>query len=217
MSSGMIAGVLRLDRAAVKANRVTDTYSLHRVVYSLYEDRRTEADKQQGAPSGILWCDQGVDLWGNRTVLMLADRTPASQLPDGLGMVDTRDIPVEFVQQPRYRFQVAVNPVQRDSKTGRQRPVKGREAINSWFCQRAQASWGFRVTPGSLQVGEVEVLQFGDKKQRPVTLARAHIQGQLEVTDSEQFIRSFCQGIGRGKAFGCGLLQIVPVMDNPFE
>ena len=36
--------VLRLDRAAVKALKVTDLYSLHRVVYSLFDDVRTEAE-----------------------------------------------------------------------------------------------------------------------------------------------------------------------------
>ncbi|TVS17243.1 MAG: type I-E CRISPR-associated protein Cas6/Cse3/CasE, partial [Gammaproteobacteria bacterium] len=34
----VIASILQLDRRAVKALRITDAYSLHRVVYSLYPD-----------------------------------------------------------------------------------------------------------------------------------------------------------------------------------
>ncbi|MNN97956.1 CRISPR associated protein [compost metagenome] len=62
----------------------------------------------------------------------------------------------------------------------------------------------------------MEVLQFKDKQQNPVTLAQAHLQGQLSVTDREQFRNSFVQGIGRGRTFGCGLLQIAPLLDTPF-
>lgn len=44
----LIASVLYLDREAIKALRVTDPYSLHRVVYSLYPDVRSETDKTDG-------------------------------------------------------------------------------------------------------------------------------------------------------------------------
>jgi len=37
------------------------------------------------------------------------------------------------------------------------------------------------------------------------------LKGELYVIDSEQFKQSFRQGIGRGRAFGFGLLQIVPL------
>ncbi|MCD8476336.1 MAG: type I-E CRISPR-associated protein Cas6/Cse3/CasE [Shewanella fodinae] len=36
------------------------------------------------------------------------------------------------------------------------------------------------------------------------------------MIDPEQFKQSFKNGIGKGRAFGCGLLQIVPMLDNPF-
>ena len=44
-----------------------------------------------------------------------------------------------------------------------------------------------------------------------VSLKTSLIQGVLRVTDRERFKESFVKGIGRGRAFGCGLLQIVPV------
>ena len=39
----LVASVLHLDRRAVQALRITDPYSLHRVVYGLYPDVRDEA------------------------------------------------------------------------------------------------------------------------------------------------------------------------------
>lgn len=44
------------------------------------------------------------------------------------------------------------------------------------------------------------------------TIARATLTGALTVTDREAFVRAACQGIGRARAFGCGLLQIVPLV-----
>lgn len=124
--------------------------------------------------------------------------------------------PERFLEYERYGFKVIINPTRRDSASRKLLPVKGREAVAEWFAERAPASWGFAVTAETLQVGRIDVQQFKDKTQRMVTLAQAHVSGQLQVTDRAQFQKSFTQGIGRGRSFGCGLLQIVPLLDSPF-
>jgi CRISPR system Cascade subunit CasE len=212
----MIASVLHLDRKAVKALRITDPYSLHRVVYSLYEDVRSTDEKQASKPSGILFADQGGD-FNERKILLLADRMPLDSIEGQYGQVQSKPISDAFLGHRHYRFKVVVNPTRRDSASGKLIPVKGREAIAAWFCERAQQSWGFDVATEHLQVDRMEVQQFKDKHQRAVTLAQAHLQGQLKVSDRAQFFNSFAQGVGRGRAFGCGLLQIVPVLENPFS
>lgn len=212
---GMIASVLHLDRKAVKALRITDPYSLHRVVYSLYEDVRSAEEKSASQTSGILFADQGGDFSGRR-ILLLADRAPADCIEGQYGQVQSKPISEGFLNHRHYRFKVIVNPTRRDNVSRKLVPVKGHEAISLWFCERAVQSWGFSVSARHLQLDQVDVLQFKDKQQHPVTLAQAHLQGQLSITDHAQFRNSFAQGIGRGRAFGCGLLQIVPLIDNPF-
>jgi len=211
----MIASILNLDRTAVKALRITDPYSLHRVVYSLYEDVRDETAKAASENSGILFADQGGDFSG-RKILLLSNRSPAERVEGVYGNVQSRSIYPGFLDHTTYRFKVIVNPTRRDSASRKLIPVKGRDAIGQWFCQRAEQSWGFHITTEHLQIERVNVLQFKDKHQHPVTLAQAHVQGLLQVIDPERFRQSFRQGIGRGRAFGCGLLQIVPLIDNPF-
>lgn len=211
----LFASVLHLDRAAIKALRVTDPYSLHRVVYGLYPDVRDADAKAVGQSSGILWADQGGDFHGRR-ILLLADRPPADCADGGHGRVNSKPIPAGFLEHERYRFKLIVNPTRRDSASGKIMPIKGREAVASWFSERAPASWGFHVSSEYLQIDRLEVLLFKDKAGRQVTLAQAHLAGQLRVTDPEQFRKSFTYGIGRGRSFGCGLLQIVPLIDNPF-
>lgn len=211
----LIASVLQLDRAAVKSLRITDPYSLHRVVYSLYPDVRDASAKAGSQPSGILHVDQGGDFHGRR-ILLLADRTPADCIDGQYGQVQSKPIPDGFLSHASYRFKVVVNPTRRDSASGKLVPVKGREAVAAWFAERAPTSWGFDVSAEHMQVDRLDVLRFKDKALRPVTLAQAHVQGQLRVRDTEQFRNSFTHGIGRGRSFGCGLLQIVPLIDSPF-
>uniref|UniRef100_A0A3B0LVE2 Uncharacterized protein n=1 Tax=Arsenophonus endosymbiont of Trialeurodes vaporariorum TaxID=235567 RepID=A0A3B0LVE2_9GAMM len=53
--------VLSLNRAAIKALKITNLYSLHRVVYGLFEDVRSSDAKQSSISSGIQWVDKGSD------------------------------------------------------------------------------------------------------------------------------------------------------------
>ncbi len=216
--STLYASVLHLDRHAIQALKITDPYSLHRVVYSLFEDVRSEADKQGHAPSGIVYADKGGNRLG-RQVMMLSDREPADGVlaeDERLGEVQCKPIPPGFLDHPRYQFQVAINPSRRENATGRRLPVKGREAITEWFLERCEPSWGFCALPSALELGRVDIEQFQGKQDRMITVAKAHVRGVLNVTDPQRFRQSFARGIGRGRAFGCGLLQIVPVLDSPF-
>lgn len=211
----MIASVLHLDRLAVKALRITDPYSLHRVVYSLYPDVRSKEGKNQSQSSGILYADQGGDHRG-RKILMLANRQPSQHAEGRYGQVLSKPLPDGFLEHNHYRFKVIVNPTRRDNVSRKLIAMRGREAIADWFAERAESSWGFRIDQPQLQVDRIEVLQFKDKQQREVTICQAHVQGLLHVSDREQFKDSFTQGIGRARAYGCGLMQIVPIIDNPF-
>lgn len=211
----LIASVLHLSRADIKALKITDAYSLHRVIYSLYPDIRSETEKAASQSSGILFADQGGD-FQHRKILLLANRFPADQLEGGYGEVQSRPIPDSFLSHQRYGFKVIINPTRRENNSRKLLPIKERDAIAQWFLERAKKNWGFEVNDKSFQIDKVQVLQFLDKNRQSITLAQAHVQGWLTVTNPEQFSRSFSQGIGRGRAFGCGLLQIVPLFDNPF-
>ena len=209
----MVASVLHLDQKSVKALRITDAYSLHRVVYSLYEDVRDTQQKQSSVPSGILFADQGGDVRG-RKILILSNREPMDKVNGEFGEVHSKPIPDGFLQHGQYRFKVIVNPTRRHSASRKLLAVRGRDNIASWFVERATKSWGFTVSLQHLQIDKIEVLQFKDKVNRNITICQAHVQGQLQVTDKQEFVKSFTQGIGRARTYGCGLLQIVPVVEN---
>lgn len=50
---------------------------------------------------------------------------------------------------------------------------------------------------------------------RPISLRRAVYEGVLEVTDPDVLAAALINGIGRAKAYGCGLMTLAPVSVSP--
>lgn len=206
----MIATMLTLTRKDVNALRITDGYSLHRVVYSLFEDIRSEAEKQSSVPSGFLFADKGGDAKG-RKILILSDREPMQ--PEH-GEVISRTVPDDFLQHRFYKFEVTINPTRKDNKSGKRMSIKTCEEVAAWFGGKSLGSWGFIVDPSRLDVRMLPVMHFNKDGDRPVTHGAAYVSGMLRVENHDLFIESFRKGIGRGRAFGFGLLQIEPLKDD---
>lgn len=83
-----------------------------------------------------------------------------------------------------------------------------------WLLARAEGH-GFKVREDAggnpcLLVSHRGKASFRHGSSR-VTLTTAVFDGELEVTDAGLFRAALCHGIGRGKAFGCGLLTIAPI------
>lgn len=205
-ASPLYASILRLSRNDIKAQRITDPYSLHRVVYDLFPDTRSAAEKETSLPSGILYADKGGD-YKQRLILILSDRRPRADLE--FGQIESKEVPPWFLENSRYGFEVVLNPTRRNNQSGKIVPLRNSLDIKAWFIERAPISWGFGVQPESLEVSAIGVQKF-TKKGQDVTLGSATLKGELNVLDRDRFIQSFSQGIGRGRAFGFGLLQIIP-------
>jgi len=201
------ASVLRLSPADIKTLNIKDAYALHKVVYGLFDDVRSDAEKQASMPSGIVYADKGGD-FNTRQILMLSNRKP-HQTPQ-FGEVQTKPILPGFLAHQRYAFEITLNPGKRDKNTGKVVPIRGREAIEQWFKERAPESWGFSVHPEKLQTEKVSV-QIFEKGGKVITHGSATLKGELAVINHDCFSQSFTQGIGRGRTFGFGLLQIVPL------
>lgn len=178
--------------------RLTDAYSIHRTVYDLFPDKEFEHGR-------ILYADKGFR-FGKRLILVLSPEAPA---PGRLGEISSKKVPGWFLDYSSYKFEVVVNPVKRNSKTRKIEPVLGRDGMAEWFENRSHA-WGFEAIQP--QVGNVWADQFMKARDMPVTISRAVITGALKVTDRQKFRNSFINGIGRERAFGCGLLQLAPIV-----
>ena len=201
--------------AAIQALKIRDTYGWHRVVYDQYDDIRTEPGN---GSSGILWA---VDKRrGNFQLTALSDRPPHRTIEAVTGAsMSTAELSESFLDPYDYAFRTVVNPVRSVKRTGDGIsrlargvvvPVKGRDEIGKWFLRLA-ASHGFSIKQDSLEIGQIIVDGFAGKAGHRVTLQKARITGICHVEDRELFKKAVLGGIGRGKAFGCGLLQVVPI------
>ncbi|WP_166354229.1 type I-E CRISPR-associated protein Cas6/Cse3/CasE [Phytoactinopolyspora limicola] len=124
----------------------------------------------------------------------------------------------------RWQFRLTANPVHSgrredwaDTKPLGHVTVKQQE---TWLLDRADR-WGFQVRPSlvgddepDLAVVDRSVRRF-DRKGAQVTLAVATFQGQLEVRDADALRHTLTHGVGRAKAYGCGLLTLARPPSSP--
>lgn len=112
----------------------------------------------------------------------------------------------------RWQFRVVVNPVKSVATAGgRGKPVPlTRDQQQDWFVSRA-FSHGFTVSEPQTVATSVrrDTLRFTKEAgTREVTLGVAQFEGVLRVCDADRLRRSMVEGIGRAKAYGCGLLTL---------
>lgn len=144
-----------------------------------------------------------------------------------------------IVPGSRFRFRLRANPTRRvhrraaqgsDEHTGRRSPeharaVGRRVALRDeadqlpWLTRHGEAA-GFalvnaRLEPGGEEFSTVTVrpagILRGWKGRSVVTVETALFEGVLETTDAALFRQSIANGIGPGKAYGCGLLSLAPL------
>ena len=135
----------------------------------------------------------------------------------------------------RWGFRLCVNPTFQESN---QVNARGRKKNLAHVTQDQQTQWvldrverlGFRVLTSAEYGGDLPVLEDQDGQRvdganllingvergiaefkhggSRVTLALATFEGVLEVTDPDALRHGLVHGIGRGKAYGCGLMTL---------
>lgn len=118
-----------------------------------------------------------------------------------------------------FSFRTNVNPSEAKArpadsngvrKSGKVTPITGEQNQLAWFARKAETN-GFRIVDGEHGTTAAIVSSGTDSFQRggqTVKVTSATITGVLQVADAEKFIAALTGGIGRSKAFGCGLLTI---------
>lgn len=79
-----------------------------------------------------------------------------------------------------------------------------------WLLKRAEA-YGFSLQPEAFGVTQSHTYEFQKLGRQKVTILSVDFEGMLTVLDAERFRQTMINGIGRGKAYGNGLLTIMRV------
>ena len=120
-----------------------------------------------------------------------------------------------------WQFRLKANPVH--SSMGDKDKLKNRGRLFAHVTHNQQKAWlrerseknGFILNDDGYNVVKTEWVKFrkGNSKDK-VTIKCATFEGFLTITDVETFVRALTNGIGRSKAYGCGLLSIANVQGN---
>lgn len=192
----------------------------HRLIWTLFDD-------DPDARRDFLWREVKE---GER--YLIQSQRPPRDAQSGLWALETRAFAPSFATGERLRFVLRANPVRsRPGRPPRDRRVDvvmdrrfplgpdarrawGREdteaALLDWLYAR-EARLGLRFEREHCLAMSYRPLTVGlSPKREPIRLTLADYQGLAEVTDPAALTAAVTAGVGKGKAYGCGLLLLRP-------
>lgn len=212
---------------------LADCQNLHRSLLAAFP-QQARTDTGARAEFGVLYRVETNPRTGAVTVLVQSEGQPDwSVLPTGYLLEDASEPkPVAAIYQglpagQRLRFRLRANPTRaitafdaagKIKKNSQRVELRGEAEQLEWL-RRKSRTGGFkllalrvnsevpnaRVQPAGKSLGW-RANDAGEFKR--LTLAAVVFEGELEVTQAEQFQQTLRQGIGRGKAYGFGLLSL---------
>lgn len=122
-----------------------------------------------------------------------------------------------------WQFRLCANPVHcvREGQESKRRgKIYAHVTIDQqkeWLRKRAAACGvSFLLGEAGSYVDGFDVVESGTirfrRKDRSVTLGVATFEGKLQVTDADLFKKALVGGIGRAKAYGCGLMTVARLL-----
>lgn len=115
----------------------------------------------------------------------------------------------------KWRFRLTANPTksvsdQKNEKRGKVLAHITADFQKNWLVERAEKN-GFFVTDDSFDIVQSKWIRFYKKGSKAISLISVTYEGILEVTEADLFKNALTNGIGRGKAYGMGLLTVMKV------
>ena len=116
----------------------------------------------------------------------------------------------------RLRFRLRANPVHSvpivHGERGKIFPQVTIAQKQAWLIKRSE-SCGFTLGEDDFTVVESRIMRFKRKERESrVELNIAVYEGELVVIDAARFVQALINGIGRAKAYGCGLITVARIM-----
>ena len=167
--------------------------------YHAYIESAFPAEQLLGVRKRHLWRLDG------QSVLIVSEDEPDKEALGKYGEVIIKDYSkfVENISSARpYRFKLVANPLQSNIKD-RRIPCHGNNERLEWI-EKQGKRYGFKVI-------QAQVTGYKENKIRKYgfTVKSVTFEGILQITDTKKFKQALVQGIGREKAYGCGLMTIM--------
>lgn len=73
---------------------------------------------------------------------------------------------------------------------------------------------GFILNPSDFYVLDSSFLPLKKHNEKTINLVKTTFQGELTIKDREKFISLLTNGLGRKKAYGFGMMTVIPIKQN---
>lgn len=220
---------LKIDTKTIYTEGISnDIYTWHKKLWECYPD----------APKAKRDFLTRIDpLVGSIRFWVLAKRQPVCPAWCPPDCFDVKEIASSFLMHRYYYFDLRANPVKsivqrgpngetllkKNSKRrpGKRVPIVKADELRSWISDKGivrclDEQTGLPV-PGGFKIVEEKPLEISQmtenhfrKKNHTAYHGGVQFRGTLEVTNQEDFIKTYYHGIGSAKAFGFGLLLLAP-------
>lgn len=164
-----------------------------------------------------------IDLLRGQTYLLLlsAERPDLSGVQTQFGFPgqgwETKDyqpLLEKISEGSTWRFRIACNPTQsisaEEGKRGKVKAISVVARQREWLIRQG-TQHGFEVQENQFDVVGSEWKKFskGNENGREIVLLKATFEGVLTVTDVPAFVEMLTSGLGRGKAYGMGMMTVM--------
>ncbi|MFM9413565.1 type I-E CRISPR-associated protein Cas6/Cse3/CasE [Peptococcus simiae] len=190
----------------------------HLGAYHNWVEESFPAEMASGDRSRKLW---RVDTLNDRQYLLLVSQTaPDLQALEKYGLPGTAetksydDFLASLKAGQRARFRVTLNPVMSKSNRaqgrGRVMPHVTADQQAAFLLARAEKN-GFNLEQDAFTIVERGYGLLRKKHERPLRLIKTVYEGVLTITDADQFRQTLTEGFGKKKAYGFGMMTIIPL------
>jgi CRISPR system Cascade subunit CasE len=131
---------------------------------------------------------------------------PMKSYEETVRTVDFSSLAGRLHNGQKWYFQTTVNPTVRVRPSGKVVPLI-KDAADDWLVRKLESY--ANVVDGSLKLVNSHNSVFF-KDGRKVTVRKSVYRGIIKLVDADGFLDCIASGIGRDKAYGCGLLTLAP-------
>lgn len=206
---------IEIDHETAYKAGLKDAYAWHQAIWEAFPGR-------DGHPRDFLTRLDEID--GGLRLLLLSTETPSR--PDWCpeNCWESKSVDAAFFSHTHYRFSLVANPTRKvksdtNPKNGKRVPVVHREdktmegktipGLLTWLARKGEQH-GFQFQPEAVRTAPRSRQWFLKKGQAGLHSA-IEFSGTLTVTEPELFQEAARRGIGSAKAFGFGMLCLVPL------
>lgn len=189
----------------------------HVGAYHNWVERSFPEEQVEGVRSRKLWRIDSIR--GKLYLLLVSTQKPDLTSLERYGVEDsaeTKDYEpflAHLREGQRFSFRVTLNPAialsEGEGKRGRVVPHVTVSQQTQFFLNRTEKN-GFYVDEKECQLVERGFSLLKHRGEKTIRLSRATFEGRLTIVDLETFKKTLTKGIGKKKAYGFGLLTIIP-------